>query len=196
MHAHLSRDAPYVERFQREAKIAASLDHPNIIRIAEVGEVDGKHFMSMEYLPLSLHDLIEAEGRFPVDRAVNLAYQVCQGLQIAHERGITHRDIKPQNILFAQDGTLKITDFGIARATEFSAMTRTGSVIATPHYMSPEQAKGERADIRSDVYALGIVLYEMLVGELPFVADTPRQCLKNTRRRLRHVFAVLAAIFP
>ena len=132
MHPHLGRDTSYVERFHREARMAASINHPNIIRIYEVGEENGAHFMSMEYLPLSLHSLIQAQGSLPLERAVNIAYQVCQGLQSAHQHGIIHRDIKPPNILMAPDGTAKLTDFGIARA---------GMVMGTPHYMSPEQAK-------------------------------------------------------
>ena len=178
MHPHLSRDASYVERFHREASMAASIKHPNIIRIFEVGEEDGSHFMSMEYLPDSLHSLIEAQGKLPLNRAVNIAYQLCQGLQAAHERGIIHRDIKPQNILLASDGTAKLTDFGIARAADLSTMTRTGMVMGTPHYMSPEQAKGLRVDIRSDLYSLGIVLYQMLTGELPFNAETPWEVIR------------------
>jgi len=179
MHPHLSRDSSYVERFQREAGMASSLKHPNVIPIFEVGEEAGSHFMSMEYLPDSLHQLIQAHGRLPIDQAVNFAHQVCQGLQAAHERGIIHRDIKPQNILLAPDGTAKITDFGIARATELPTMTRTGMVLGTPHYMSPEQAQGDQADIRSDIYAVGILLHQMLTGDLPFNADTPLGILRQ-----------------
>ncbi len=178
MHPHLTRDATYVERFHREAQLAASLDHPNIIRIFEVAQEGDSHFMAMEYLPLSVHNLIEAQGSMPVDRAADIAYQVAQGLEAARQRGIIHRDIKPHNILIGPDGTAKVTDFGIARAGELSTMTRTGAIMGTPHYMSPEQARGQRVDIRSDLYGLGVTLYQMLTGGLPFEADTPWEIIR------------------
>ena len=138
LHTHLSQDAAYLERFHREARIAASINHPNVIRIFEVGEAGDTHFISMEYLPEGLHHILEAEGRFSVERAVHILLQVCSGLQSAHEKGIVHRDLKPQNILLAPDGAMKVTDFGIARAADLSVMTRTGAVMGTPQYMSPE----------------------------------------------------------
>ena len=180
MHPHLTRDNSYIERFRREAAIASALNHPNITRVFEIGQEGDTHFMSMEYLPLSLHYLIQSQGKLPVDRAVHIAYQICQGMQIAHEHRTFHRDIKPQNILLAPDGTPKITDFGIARAADLSTMTRTGMVMGTPHYMSPEQTDG-RADIRSDIYSMGIVLYQMLTGDLPFSAETPWEIIRLHR---------------
>ena len=180
MHPHLTRDSSYIERFRREAAIASALNHPNITRVFEIGQEGDTHFMSMEYLPLSLHYLIQSQGKLPVDRAVHIAYQICQGMQIAHEHKTFHRDIKPQNILLAPDGTPKITDFGIARAADLSTMTRTGMVMGTPHYMSPEQTDG-RADIRSDIYSMGIVLYQMLTGDLPFSAETPWEIIRLHR---------------
>ena len=180
MHPHLTRDTSYVERFKREAAIASALDHPNITRVFEIGQEGDTHFMSMAFLPLSLHYLIQSQGKLPVDRAVHIAYQICQGMQIAHEHKTFHRDIKPQNILLAPDGTPKITDFGIARAADLSTMTRTGMVMGTPHYMSPEQADG-RADIRSDIYSMGIVLYQMLTGDLPFSGETPWEIIRLHR---------------
>ena len=117
--------------------------------------------MALEYLPLSLHDLIRAEGRMPIDRAVVIAHGVALGLAAVHERGIVHRDIKPQNILTDQSGMAKVTDFGIGRAVDLATMTSTGAIMGTPHYMSPEQAKGLRVDIRSDLYSLGIALYDL-----------------------------------
>ena len=180
MHPHLTRDSSYIERFHREAAIASALDHPNVTRVFEVGQEGDTHFMSMEYLPLSLHYLIQSQGKLPVDRAINIAYQICLGMQSAHEHRTFHRDIKPQNILLAPDGTPKITDFGIARAADLSTMTRTGMVMGTPHYMSPEQADG-RADIRSDIYSMGIVFYQMLTGDLPFSAETPWEIIRLHR---------------
>ena len=180
LHAHLASDAAYLERFRREAHITASINHPNVIRIFEVAQDGDSYFISMEFLPESLNTVMEAEGRLSPERAVHIVYQVCLGLQAAYEAGVeVHRDIKPQNILLAPDGTMKLTDFGIARAADLSGMTRTGQFMGTPHYMSPEQARGERADIRTDIYAFGVVLYQMFTGELPFSADTPLAVLRQ-----------------
>ena len=179
MHPHLAKDPTYLERFHREARLAASIMHPNVIHIFEVGQDGDTYYMALEYLPMSLHNLIEAQGRLPVDRAVAIVRQVALGLKVAHDQGIVHRDIKPQNILIAVDGMAKVTDFGIGRAADFSAMTRTGAVMGTPHYMSPEQAKGLGVDTRTDLYSLGVVLYQMLTGELPFDADTPWEVIRK-----------------
>ena len=179
LHPHLARDTAYLERFHREAQLAASLDHPNVVRIFEVGQEEETHFIALEYLPLSLHHLIRAQDHLPLDRAVDIAHQIALGLEAAHQQGITHRDIKPQNILLGPEGTVKVTDFGIARAGDLSTMTRTGAVMGTPHYMSPEQAKGLRADSRSDLYSLGVALYQMLTGALPFDADTPWEVIRR-----------------
>ena len=180
LHSHFASDAAYLERFRREAHITASINHPNVIRIFEVAQDGDSYFISMEFLPESLSNVMEAEGRLSPERAVNIVYQVCLGLQAAYDAGVqVHRDIKPQNILLAPDGTMKLTDFGIARAADLSAMTRTGQFMGTPHYMSPEQARGERADIRTDIYAFGVVLYQMFTGELPFSADTPLAVLRQ-----------------
>ena len=191
MHPHLAKDPGYLERFHREARLAASITHPNVIRIFDVGQDGEAHYMALEYLPLSLHNLIQTQGRFPVDRAVESTLQVAMGLQVAHDQGIIHRDIKPQNILIGFDGAAKVTDFGIGRAADFATMTQTGAVMGTPHYMSPEQAKGLPVDSRTDLYSLGIVLYQMLTGELPFDADTPweviRQQIEGHARPMRRL---------
>ena len=179
MHPHLAKDAGYLERFRREASLAASITHPNVVRIFDVGQDGEAHYMALEYLPLSLHNLVQTQGRLPVDRAVEIALQVATGLKVAHEQGIVHRDIKPQNILIGFDGAAKVTDFGIGRAEEFATMTRTGAIMGTPHYMSPEQAKGLPVDPRTDLYSLGIVLYQMLTGEVPFDADTPWEVIRQ-----------------
>ena len=178
MHPHLTRDTTYVERFQREARLAAATTHANIIRIFEVGQEGNTHFMALEYLPLSLGNLIQAQGGMPIERVVDIIHQVALGLEAAHQEGIVHRDIKPQNILIASDGTAKITDFGISRMTDLATMTRTGAVMGMPHYMAPEQARGQRVDIRSDIYSTGIALYQMLSGELPFDAETPWEVIR------------------
>ncbi|MBM3957410.1 MAG: serine/threonine protein kinase, partial [Gemmatimonadetes bacterium] len=178
LHPTLTGDATYVERFHREASLAASIDHPNVIRIFEVGEDAGRHFMALEFLPESLSRLIESGG-LPPERAAAVAAEIGDGLGAAHARGIVHRDMKPQNVLVTPEGTPKVTDFGIARAESMSTMTATGMMMGTPYYMSPEQARGERADARSDVYSLGCVVYQMLTGQVPFDAPTPLAVLRH-----------------
>ena len=179
LHPHLAKDSAYLERFHREARLSAAITHPNVIRILEVGQDGESYFMALEYQPLSLHHLIRSQDQMPVERAVDIAAQIALGLEAAHQHGIVHRDIKPQNILIGPEGTAKVTDFGIGRAAALSTMTRTGAVMGTPHYMSPEQARGDRVDIRTDVYALGIVLYQMLTGEVPFDAETPWEVIRQ-----------------
>ena len=177
LHQNFAADETYVRRFQREATIAASIDHPNIVRIFEVGEDDGRHFMVMEHLPESVDNLIRAG--LPTESASRLAAQIADGLQVAHEAGIVHRDIKPQNILIGPDGMPKVTDFGIARSELMSVMTATGVLMGTPYYMSPEQARGDNPDLRSDVYSLGCLFYQLLTGALPFSASTPLVVLRR-----------------
>ena len=179
LHPSLAGDRSYLERFHREATITSSIDHPNVVRIYEVGESDGRHFIAMEFLPESLARLIESAGRLPIPSAVSFAVQIADGLAAAHAKGIVHRDIKPQNVLIAADGVAKVTDFGIARGESLATMTATGMMMGTPYYMSPEQCLGERADARSDIYSLGCVLYQMLTGALPFEASTPLAVLRK-----------------
>ena len=179
MHPHLSRDPAYLERFQREARLASSLHHPNIVRIFEVGKERESHFIAMQYVPLTLNHLLKDQAPLPIDRAVDIAHQVCLGLEAAGGQGIVHRDVKPQNILIEYEGTVKITDFGIARDEHLSTMTRTGVVMGTPQYMPPEQAQGRQPDIRSDLYSVGVMLYQMLTGQLPFEGDTPWEVIRQ-----------------
>jgi class 3 adenylate cyclase/tRNA A-37 threonylcarbamoyl transferase component Bud32 len=166
-----------VERFRREARSAASLSHdPNIVAIHDRGETqDGTYYIVMEYIEGgTLEDLIQREGPLSPQRATEVALQVAKALRVAHERGVIHRDTKPQNVLLSKTGEAKVADFGIARAQAATTMTQAGSVMGTVHYISPEQALGEPATPKSDLYSLGVVLYEMLTGELPYDADTPR----------------------
>src|SRR6266511_203040 len=166
-------DDQFVERFRREAKNAASLSHPNIVSIYDRGEAEGPYYIAMEYLDgRSLKELIVARGPAPIHLAVDYARQILAALRFAHRHGIVHRDIKPHNVLVDGEGRLKVTDFGIARAGA-SQMTEVGSIIGTAQYLSPEQAKGAPVDQTSDLYSVGIVLYELLTGKVPFTGDSP-----------------------
>lgn len=170
-----SGDEEFVERFRREAQSAAALTHPNIVSIFDRGESeDGTYYIAMEYLSGgTLKDRILKRGALPARTAAAVALQIAEALQAAHRSGVVHRDIKPHNILITESGDIKVTDFGIARAASSSTMTRTGSILGTAHYLSPEQAMGEPVGPASDIYSLGVVLYEMLTGELPYDAETP-----------------------
>jgi eukaryotic-like serine/threonine-protein kinase len=175
MSSRYASDEEFVERFKREAQSAAALSHPNIVSIFDRGESeDGTYYIAMEYLPGgTLKDRIIKRGALPARTAAAVALQMAEALRAAHERDVIHRDIKPHNILITGQGDVKVTDFGIARAAASSTMTRTGHILGTAHYISPEQAMGEPVGPASDLYSLGVVLYEMLTGELPFDADTP-----------------------
>ena len=170
---NLAASTEFMERFRREARTAANLRHPNVITVHDYGQDErGVPFLVLEYIEgPTLADLMDAgldDSRIP-----NLLDQIAAGLDYAHARGVIHRDIKPGNVLMTDDGRAVLADFGLAWLLEGAHLTLTGGVIGTPEYMSPEQAAGEPIDHRSDVYALGVVLYEMLVGERPFVAETP-----------------------
>ncbi len=167
-------DAEFVERFQREARSVASLTHPNMVQVYESGEADGVHFIAMEFVEgQDLKRYIREHGPLRVAEAVRIAVAVCEVLDYAHRRGIIHRDIKPQNILLRRDGTVKVTDFGIARALSSVTITQTGTVLGSVQYLSPEQARGQPVGRAADIYALCIVLFEMLTGQLPFEGDSP-----------------------
>jgi serine/threonine protein kinase len=173
LHQHYSGDDEYVQRFLREARTVASLSHPNIVTVIDRGDHEGRQFIVFEYVDgENLKRLIERAGPAPVDRALELAIQVARGLVCAHERGLVHRDVKPQNVLLNGDGQAKVTDFGIAREIDVKqGMTQTGTVLGTSDYISPEQAQGRRVSEATDVYSLGVVLYELLTGEVPFAGD-------------------------
>jgi serine/threonine-protein kinase len=175
LHAQYSADEAFVKRFRREAQAAANLSHPNIVGIYDWGQAQNTYFIVMELVDgRSLRDVLKSEGALLARRATEIASEVAAALSVAHQAGLVHRDVKPGNILLAKDGTVKVTDFGIARAWDDSAeLTKTGAVIGTATYFSPEQAQGAAADGRSDVYALGVVLYEMLTGRPPFTGDSP-----------------------
>ena len=170
----LSADPTLLDRFKQEIKLARRITHPNILRTHDLGESNGLRYLSMEYVKgITLKHLVESDQVLPTPVALRIAKQMCAGLAAAHEAGVIHRDIKPQNILIEPSGGLKIMDFGIARLTEDRGMTATGTVIGTPDYMSPEQARGLPLDFRSDIYSTGVVLYELFTGTLPFEGDRP-----------------------
>jgi serine/threonine protein kinase len=168
LHDELTRDPDFLSRFHREAQLVASLSHPNIVPVYDVGEDQGTHFIVMEHIPgRALKDTLELEGRLEPHRAVGVMVRVLDALAYAHAQGLVHRDVKPQNILLMPDGTPRLADFGIARLADGST-TRTAAILGSAQYLSPEQSRGEDATPRSDIYACGIVLYEMLAGRPPF----------------------------
>ena len=173
LHREISEEADQLERFRREARAAARLSHPNLVGVIDAGEDDGRPYIVFEYIQgRTLKRRIQEEGRLPVDEAVAYGIEIGRGLTAAHARKLVHRDVKPQNVLIDPDGRAKVTDFGIARSLESKGLTATGRVLGTTDYVSPEQAMGEDVDERSDVYSLGVVLYEMLTGDVPFDAET------------------------
>jgi serine/threonine protein kinase len=166
-------DAEFVERFRREARAAASLSHPNVVNIYDVGQEDGIDYIVMEYIPGdTLKNIIKKEAPFTVKRALDYTRQIAEALNHAHQRNIIHRDIKPHNILVTPDGQIKVADFGIARAISASSFTQTGIVVGSVQYASPEQIKGGIVGPQSDLYSLGCVFYELLTGAIPFKGDT------------------------
>jgi len=174
LHRSLSSDQGFVERFRREARAAATLNHPNIVAVYDWGAVDGIYYMVMEYVRgRSVRELLNAGGRLAPAQAADILRQTLAALEHAHAKGIVHRDLKPENILITTDGVVKLTDLGLARAFADAKNTRAGAVTGTVQYLAPEQIRGEPADPRSDLYSLGIVAYELLTGELPYTGETP-----------------------
>ncbi len=174
LRAQFADDEEFVERFRREARSAASLSHPNIVNIYDVGETEHIHFIVMEFVQGdNLHDLIRRHKTFSQEAIVSVGKQIAMGLAHAHYHGIIHRDIKPHNILVTAEGRVKVTDFGIAQAMSSTNLTQTGMVLGSVHYFSPEQARGVNVQAASDLYSLGIVLYEMIAGHPPFRGESP-----------------------
>ncbi len=172
LHEQFTRDADYVERFRREARAVAQLTHPNIVTVIDRGEQDGRQFIVFEYVDgMNLKELVEHEGPLSPREAIELALQVARGLGFAHEQGLVHRDVKPQNVILDADGRAKVTDFGIAHAVDVDGLTITGTIMGTSNYIAPEQARGQPVDEQTDIYSLGCVLYELLAGEVPFDGD-------------------------
>ena len=183
LRADLSTDAVSILRFEREAQAATALAHPNIVEIYDVGDYKGHHYIVMEYVPgRTLKQVIRARGPLLKEEAVDIMKQLTSAVAEAHGRGIIHRDIKPQNVIVKADGSVKILDFGIATAKGSMQLTQANNVMGSVHYLAPELAKGEQASAQSDIYALGIVLYEMLAGDVPFKAD---QAVQVALRHMR-----------
>jgi serine/threonine protein kinase len=202
MHSDISSDDAALERFRREARTVAQLSHPHVVMVIDAGEDEGHPYIVFEHVRgETLKDRIRREGPLPVAEAVAYAIEIGRALQAAHERGLVHRDVKPQNVLLDEEGRAKVTDFGIALGLESNQLTAAGKVIGTTDYVSPEQAQGHEVSGQSDVYSLGIVLYEMLVGEVPFSGESHvsvamkhvREGLPDVQRRRPEVSAALAA---
>src|ERR671925_941688 len=203
MHREIASDSDQLERFRREARAVAQLSHPHIVGVIDAGEDEGRPYIVFEYVEgETLKDRIRRLGRLPVDEAIAYAIEIARALGAAHARGIVHRDVKPQNVLVDEEGSAKVTDFGIARTLGQEGLTAEGRVLGTTDYVSPEQALGHQVTGQSDIYSLGIVLYEMLTGEVPYKADTQvavamkhvRDPMPDVQRRRPEISAALAAI--
>jgi eukaryotic-like serine/threonine-protein kinase len=197
---HLADDPTFVSRFQREAQAAARLVHPNIVQIFDSGldEQSGRHFIVMEYIEgQSCAEILRDDGWVQVEEAVAIIEQACEGLHYAHRHGVVHRDVKPGNLLRAREGEVKLADFGIAKATEQSSITQVGSVLGTAAYLAPEQARGEEAGPRADLYALGVVAYQLISGRLPYEATSLTElALKQQREEPPMLDTLVAAVGP
>jgi tetratricopeptide (TPR) repeat protein len=176
--SEISENAATLTRFKREIQISHRVTHKNVLRVYDLGEADSIKFLTMQFVEgEDLAGLLKREGKLPIPRLLHLFRQICEGLGAAHDQGVIHRDLKPQNVMIDGADNVFVMDFGLAKSLEQSAMTQAGAVVGTPYYMSPEQVKGEPTDARSDIYSLGIMLYEMATGELPFTGRTPYEVM-------------------
>ena len=174
LRSEFTDDEEFVKRFRVEAQAAASLNHPNIVSIFDVGKQDDIQYIVMEMIDgITLKEYIAGKGALPWREAVSIAIQICSAIEHAHRNFIVHRDIKPHNIMITNEGIAKVTDFGIARAVTSATITMVGSTIGSVHYFSPEQARGGFIDEKSDLYSLGITIYEMVTGKVPFDGESP-----------------------
>jgi serine/threonine-protein kinase len=203
MHREIATDSDQLERFRREARAVAQLNHPHIVTVIDAGEDDGTPYIVFEYVEgETLKDRIRRHGRLPVSEAVAYAIEIARALGVAHDRGIVHRDVKPQNVLVDEEGSAKVTDFGIARTLDQEGLTADGRVLGTTDYVSPEQALGHPVTGQSDLYSLGIVLFEMLTGDVPFQGENQvavamkhvREELPDVQLRRPEVSSALAAV--
>ena len=197
---HLAEDPTFVSRFQREAQAAARLVHPNIVQVFDSGqdESTGQYFIVMEYIEgSSCAEILRDQSWIEVDEAIAIIDQACEGLHYAHRHGVVHRDVKPGNLLRAREGEVKLADFGIAKATEQSSITQVGSVLGTAAYLAPEQARGEEAGPRADLYALGVVTYQLISGRLPYEASSLTElALKQQQETPAMLDTLVAAVTP
>jgi len=197
---HLAEDPTFVSRFQREAQAAARLVHPNIVQVFDSGQDErtGQYFIVMEYIEgVSCAEILRDEGWVEVEPAIAIVEQACEGLDYAHRHGVVHRDVKPGNLLRAREGQVKLADFGIAKATEQSSITQVGSVLGTAAYLAPEQARGEEAGPSADLYALGVVTYQLISGRLPYEAGSLTElALKQQQEAPPMLDALVAAVTP
>jgi serine/threonine-protein kinase len=197
---HLADDPTFVSRFQREAQAAARLVHPNIVQVFDSGQdaSTGQYFIVMEYIEgHSCAEILRDDGWVEVEEAISIIDQACEGLHYAHRHGVVHRDVKPGNLLRAREGEVKLADFGIAKATEQSSITQVGSVLGTAAYLAPEQARGEEAGPRADLYALGVVTYQLISGRLPYEATSLTElALKQQQEAPAMLDTLVAAVRP
>jgi eukaryotic-like serine/threonine-protein kinase len=197
---HLAEDPTFVSRFQREAQAAARLVHPNVVQVFDSGqdETSGQYFIVMEYIEgSSCAEILRDDGWVEVEEAISIIEQACQGLDYAHRHGVVHRDVKPGNLLRAREGEVKLADFGIAKATEQSSITQVGSVLGTAAYLAPEQARGEEAGPSADLYALGVVTYQLISGRLPYeAASLTELALKQQQEEPPMLDTLVAAVGP
>src|SRR4051812_42244941 len=203
MHREISDQPDQLERFRREARAVAQLSHPNVVAVIDAGEDGGYPYIVLEYVEgETLKQRIDRLGRLPVDEAAAYGIEIGRGLAAAHARMLVHRDVKPQNVLIDTEGRAKVTDFGIARSLESDGLTKTGRVLGTTDYVSPEQAMGQEVDARSDIYSLGVLMYEMLTGNVPFEAETlvgvamkhVNEPMPNVQERRPEVSSALSAV--
>jgi serine/threonine-protein kinase len=203
MHSDMSTDEASLERFRREARTVAQLSHPHVVMVIDAGEDQGHPYIVFEHVRgETLKERVRRDGALPIAEAVAYAIEIGRALQAAHERGLVHRDVKPQNVLIDEEGRAKVTDFGIALGLDTEGLTAAGRVIGTTDYVSPEQAMGQEVTGQSDVYSLGIVLFEMLTGTVPFKGESGvsvamkhvREGIPDVQRRRPEVSAALAAV--
>src|SRR5437899_7896255 len=172
--SEFAKNPEILRRFKQELILARQVTHKNVIRIYDLGQADGIKFITMDFVEgRDLRQLLVEKGKFPPEQAARIMLQICRALEAAHTEGVIHRDLKPQNIMLDSGGRVYVMDFGIARSAYLPGMTQTGALIGTPEYMSPEQARGEKLDERSDIFSLGVIFYEILTGKLPYPSDTP-----------------------
>ena len=197
---HLADDPTFVSRFQREAQAAARLIHPNIVQVFDSGldEQSGRHYIVMEYIEgQSCAEILRDDGWMEVDDVLSIVEQATSGLDYAHRHGVIHRDVKPGNLLRGREGVVKLADFGIAKATEQSSITQVGSVLGTAAYLAPEQARGEEAGAQADLYALGVVIYQLVSGRLPYEATSLTElALKQQQEEPATLDTLVAAVNP